>query len=69
MGSAWTSEGTPIHAMLVENGIPFGEIHYDSFKTFGLYQSGHFEGESERVTGEIVGEERKTLIDRDSWRW
>jgi protoporphyrinogen oxidase len=36
-------------------------------RTFGLYQSGHFEGESGRATGEVVGKERKQLLDKDWW--
>jgi hypothetical protein len=32
MGSAWTYKDTDVHDMLVDNDIPFGRIHYDSFK-------------------------------------
>jgi monoamine oxidase len=67
MGSAWTYEDTAVHQILKDNHIPFGEIHYDLDKTFGLYQSGHFEGESKKVTGEIIGNERDQLIDKVWW--
>ena len=67
MGSAWTYEDTAVHGILEKHKIPFGEIHYDFYKSFGLYQSGHFDGESEIATGEIVGKERKRLINKVWW--
>lgn len=67
MGSAWTYEDSTVHQILEDHNIPFGEIHYDLKKTFGLYQSGHFAGESERAAGEIIGKERKQLIDEVWW--